>query len=30
METIRYVPIREEDMKTYIFQAEIEQDDEGT
>jgi predicted RNase H-like HicB family nuclease len=29
METIRYVPTREEDMKTYIFQAAIEQDDDG-
>jgi hypothetical protein len=29
METIRYVPTREEDMKTYLFQAEIEQDDDG-
>jgi predicted RNase H-like HicB family nuclease len=29
MEMIHYIPTREEDMKTYIFQAEIEQDDDG-
>ena len=29
METLRYTPIPEENMKTYIFQAEIEQDDDG-
>jgi predicted RNase H-like HicB family nuclease len=29
METVRYVPLKEEDMKTYIFQAEVEQEEDG-
>ena len=29
LETIRYVPTKEGDMKTYIFQVEVEQEDDG-
>jgi predicted RNase H-like HicB family nuclease len=29
METVRYTPIKEGDMKTYIFHAEVEQDEDG-
>lgn len=29
METTRYVPTKGEDMKTYIFQVEVEQEDDG-
>jgi predicted RNase H-like HicB family nuclease len=28
METVRYLPLKEEDMKTYIFKAVVEPDDD--
>ncbi len=29
MEDTRYIPIKGQEMKTYMFEAELEQDDDG-